>query len=141
MIGYIILGAGILMIIIALLGQSLYKTTTKFNDVVTEATIIKIRTHTYWIRGEKVEQLIPVLSYVVNGKKYKQEYTPEPHINMTPENTYVGKKVKIGCSSKNPEFVNVLSYERKEEGTKFYIILGFIIIIFGVVLVFIDKTY
>lgn len=60
---------------------------------------------------------------------------------MTRENTYVGKKVKIGCSSKNPEFVNVLSYERKEEGTKFYIILGFIIIIFGVVLVFIDKTY
>ena len=71
MAGYITLGVGILMIIIALLGQSLYKTNLKFNDIITEATIIKIKTHTHWERGQKEEQLVPVLSYVVNGKKYK----------------------------------------------------------------------
>lgn len=141
MIGYITIGAGIIMIIVTLIGQSLYKTNLKFNDIVTEATIIKIRTHSYWDRGQKEEQLIPVLSYVVNGKKYKTECIPEFHINMTRKNIYVGKKVKIGCSSKNPEYINILSYTKKESDSKFYIKLGVAILIIGMVLVFVDKIY
>jgi hypothetical protein len=135
MIGYIAIGVGVLTIIITLIGQSLYNTQRKFNDYITEATIIKIKTHTYWERGQKEEQLIPVLSYIVNGKKYKTEYVPEFHINMTRENTYVGKKIKIACSSRNPEYFNVLSYGKKEDDSKFYIKLGIAILIIGLVFV------
>ena len=131
MTGWIIIGIGALIIIIALVGRDLYNTASKFNDVITEATVIKIKIHTYWNRGEKEEQLIPVLSYVVNGKKYKTEYVPEFHVNMTKQNTWVGKKIKIGCSSHNPEYVNVLSYGEKVDHTKFYIKIGFGVIIVG----------
>ena len=134
MMGFIVIGIGILTIIVALWARSIYNARAKFNDVITEATVIKIKTHIHWERGEKIEQVIPILSYVVNGKKYKTEYVPEFHVVMTKKNTYVGKKVKIGCSSRNPEYVNVLSYGKKEDNTKFYVKMGAGIIGIGVVL-------
>lgn len=134
MTGWIIIGIGVLIIIIALVGRDLYNTASKFNDIITEATVIKIKIHTHWERGEKIEQLIPVLSYVVNGRKYKTEYVPEFHVNMTRQNTWVGKKVKIGCSSGNPEYVNVLSYGKKDDHTKFYIKIGIGVIVTGAVM-------